>query len=62
MADWKRLNPRGSELPLGEEVSLFTGPFPNSHCSIEYCFNKDAAGPYMHKIISDTRLTVHHHE
>ena len=62
LADWMRLNPRGSELPMGEVVSLFTGPFPNSHCSIENCFNKDSAGPYMHNIANDTRWTVHHHE
>ena len=62
LADWMRLNPRGSELPMGEVVSLFTGPFLNSHCSIENCFNKDYAGPYMHKITNDTRWTVHHHE
>ncbi len=62
LADWMRLNPRGSELPMGEVVSLFTGPFLNSHCSIENCFNKDSAGPYMHNIANDTRWTVHHHE
>ena len=62
LADGMRLNPRGSELPMGEVVSLFTGPFLNSHCSIENCFNKDSAGPYMHNIANDTRWTVHHHE
>ena len=62
LADWVRLNPRGSELPMGEVVSLFTGPFLNSHCSIENCFNKDSAGPHMHNIANDTRWTVHHHE
>ena len=62
LADWMRLNPRGSELPMGEVVSLFTGPFLNSHCSIENCFNKDSVGPYMHNIANDTRWTVHHHE